>query len=53
MSGDAGCWCALYGTPAGVSALSVTWLESESVSEISLPRWPSVHECQSVRLHHL
>ena len=33
MSGDVGCWCALFGTPVGV--LSVVWLELESVSEIS------------------
>ena len=39
MSGDVGCWCALFGTLVGVSVLSVMWLELESVSEIS---------CQSV-----
>ena len=48
MSGDVGCWCALFGTLVGVSVLSVMWLELESVSEISSPRWSSVHECQSV-----
>ena len=48
MSGDIGCWCALFGTLVGVSALSVMWLELESVSEISSPRWSSVYECQSV-----
>ena len=48
MSGDVGCWCALFGTLVGVSALSVMWLELESVSEISSPRWSSVYECQSV-----
>ena len=31
-----------------VSVLSVMWLELESVSEISSPRWSSVYECQSV-----
>ena len=48
MSGDVGCWCALFGTRVGVSVLSVMWLELESVSEISSPRWSSVYECQSV-----
>ena len=48
MSGDVGCWCALFGTLVGVSVLSVMWLELESVSEISSPRWSSVYECQSV-----
>ena len=33
MSGDVGRWCALFGTLVGVSVLSVTWLELESVSE--------------------
>ena len=32
----------------GVSVLRVMWLELESVSEISSPRWSSVYECQSV-----
>ena len=45
MSGDVGCWCALFGTLVGVSVLSVIWLELESVSEISRS---SVYECQSV-----
>ena len=53
MSGDVGRWCGLFGTLVGVSVLSVMWLELESVSEISSPRWSSVYECQSVRLHHL
>ena len=48
MSGNVGCWCALFGTLVGVSVLSVMWLELESVSEISSPRWSSVYECQSV-----
>ena len=48
MSGDVGCWCALFGTIVGVWVLSVMWLELESVSEISSPRWSSVYECQSV-----
>ena len=48
MSGDVVCWCALFGTLVGVSVLSVMWLELESVSEISSPRWSSVYECQSV-----
>ena len=48
MSGGVGCWCALFGTLVGVSVLSVMWLELESVSEISSPRWSSVYECQSV-----
>ena len=48
MSRDVGCWCALFGTLVGVSVLSVMWLELESVSEISSPRWSSVYECQSV-----
>ena len=48
MSGDVGCWCALFGTLVGVSVLSVMWLELESVSEISSPRWSSVYERQSV-----
>ena len=48
MSGDVGCWCALFGTLVGVSVLSVMWLELEGVSEISSPRWSSVYECQSV-----
>ena len=48
MSGDIGCWCVLFGTLVGVSVLSVMWLELESVSEISSPRWSSVYECQSV-----
>ena len=47
-SGDVGCRCALSGTPVGVSVSSFTWLESESVSETSPPRWSSVYECQSV-----
>ena len=38
----------LFGTLVGVSVLSVMWLELESVSEISSPRWSSVYECQSV-----
>ena len=29
MSGDVGCWCALFGTLVGVSVLSVMWLELE------------------------
>ena len=29
MSGDVGCWCALFGTLVGVSVLSVMWLEFE------------------------
>ena len=41
MSGDVGRWCALFGTLVGVSVLSVMWLELESVSEISSPRWSS------------
>ena len=53
MPGNAGRWCALPDTPAGLSVLSVMWPESESVSETSPPRWPSVHECQNVRSHHL
>ena len=48
LSGDVGCWCALFGTLVGVSVLSVMGLELESVSEISSPRWSSVYECQSV-----
>ena len=48
MSGDVGCWCVLFGTLVGVSVLSVMWLELESVSEVSSPRWSSVYECQSV-----
>ena len=48
MSGDVGCCCALYGTLVEVSVLSAMWLELESVSEISSPRWSSVYECQSV-----
>ena len=48
MSGEVGCWCALFGTLVGVSVLSVMWLELESVSEISSPRWSSVYECHSV-----
>ena len=48
MSGDVGRWCGLFGTLVGVSVLSVMWLELESVSEISSPRWSSVYECQSV-----
>ena len=47
MSGDVGCWCALFGTLVRVSVLSVMWLELGSVSEISSPRWSSVYECQS------
>ena len=47
-SGDAGRWCGLFGTLVGVSVLSVMWLELESVSEISSPRWSSVYECQSI-----
>ena len=49
-SGDVGCRCALSGTPVGVSVSSFTWLESESVSETSPPRWSSVYnyKCQSV-----
>ena len=43
-----GRWCGLFGTLVGVSVLSVMWLELESVSEISSPRWSSVYECQSV-----
>ena len=38
----------LFGTLVGVSVLSVMWLELESVSEISSPRWSSVYESQSV-----
>ena len=30
------------------AVFSVMWLELESVSEISSPRWSSVYECQSV-----
>ena len=48
MSGDVGRWCGLFGTLVGVSVLSVMWLELESVSEISYPRWSSVYECQNV-----
>ena len=48
MSGDVGRWCGLFGTLVGVSVLRVMWLELESVSEISSPRWSSVYECQSV-----
>ena len=38
MSGDVGCWCALFGTLVGMSVLSVLWLELENVSQISSPR---------------
>ena len=38
----------LFGTLVGVSVLSVVWLELESASEISSPRWSSVYKCQSV-----
>ena len=31
MSGDVGCWCALFGNLVGVSVLSVMWLELESI----------------------
>ena len=48
MSGDVGCWCALFGTLVVFFVLSVMCLELESVSEISSPRWSSVYECQSV-----
>ena len=49
MSGDVGRWCGCcLETLVGVSVLSVMWLELESVSEISSPRWSSVYECQSV-----
>ena len=53
MSGDVGCWCALFGTLVGV--LSVMWLELRVFRK-------SVHHdgrlCMSarvwsVRLHHL
>ena len=33
-------WCL-----GGVYVLSVMWLDLESVSEISSPRWLSVYEC--------
>ena len=29
MSGDVGCWCALFGTLVGMSVLSVMWLENQ------------------------
>ena len=54
VSGDVGCWCALFDTLVGVSVLSVMWLE--------LVFRKSVHHdgrlCMSarvwsVRLHHL
>ena len=32
----------LFGTLVGVSVFSAMWLELESVSEISSPRWSSV-----------
>ena len=49
MSGDVGCWCALFGTLVGVSVLECYVVGvRESVSEISSPRWSSVYECQSV-----
>ena len=48
MSGDVGRRCGLSGTLVGVSVLSVMWLELESAPETSPPRWPSVHERQSV-----
>ena len=35
----------VFGTLVGVSVLSVMWLELESVSEISSPRWSAVYEC--------
>ena len=38
-SGDVGRRCGLFGTLVGVSVLSVMWLELESISEISSPRW--------------
>ena len=47
MSGDVGRRCGPSGTPAGASVLRAMWLELESVSETSPPRWPSVYERQS------
>ena len=37
--------CVVWYSGRGVC---VMWLELESVSEISYPRWSSVYECQSV-----
>ena len=48
MSGDVGRWCGLFGTLVGVSVLSVMWLELESVSEISSPRWLLLFAFQSM-----
>ena len=39
--------CVVWYSDRGV-CVSVMWLELESVSEISSPRWSSVYECQSV-----
>ena len=39
--------CVVWYSSRGV-CVSVMWLELESVSEISSPRWSSVYECQSV-----
>ena len=55
MSGDVGCWCALFGTLVGVSVLSFICLEFKSISEISSPRRCLCMSTRvwSVRSHHM
>ena len=53
MSGDDGCWCALFGTLVGVSVLSVMWLEcfGNQFTTMVVCVWGA--RVWSVRLHHL
>ena len=48
MSGEVGCWSECGGFRVCVSVFSVMWLEFSIRSEMSVPLWSSVCECQSV-----
>ena len=47
MSGDVGCWSMLGGFLVGVSVFSIMCCEFCISSEINVPLWSSVGECQS------
>ena len=48
MSGEVVCWFACGGFLVGVSVFSMIWSEFCIMSEISVPLWSSVYECQCV-----
>jgi len=48
MSGEDVCCSVLFGTLVGVFVLRVMWSELLMTSEIILPLWSSVYECQRI-----